>query len=80
MPKRLVKESHKEKHQEQNNKNSDSNNSLKKNKSFPVIRAVKSMQGKKNIAFFFLNIEFYEVFQFKLLITLMFILPNSLFI
>ena len=53
MPKRLVKESHKEKHQEQNNKNSDSNNSLKKNKSFPVIRAVKSMQGKKKCFFLF---------------------------
>jgi len=49
MPKRLVKESHKEKHQEQNNKNSDSNNSLKKNKSFPVIRAVKSMQDSATL-------------------------------
>ena len=62
MPKRLVKESQKEKHQGKNNKNNDSNNSLKKNKSFPVIRAVKSMQGSKNNAFFVLNIEFYEVF------------------
>jgi len=49
MPKRLVKESQKEKHQGKNNKNNDSNNSLKKNKSFPVIRAVKSMQDSATL-------------------------------
>jgi len=48
-PKRLIRESEKVKDQEKSNKNCDANNSLKKNKSFPVIRAVKSMQDSATL-------------------------------